>query len=190
MATFSFQSNQIHPPLQMLRRKKGVKSKIWACRSLNIGSVCVFIFVFVFLKSKIWACRSLNIGLFPCDSEYVSRTAASFQLVALNLSNLGNTCCLSKNVTNLISRYQHIYCGRHRTFSGAFPPHYFSWFMGFFCSSSHIGLIQFAWLSESRIAKTHLQFSIQSKGEIIGNNGNLQKRACRRNSNVSCVPII
>ena len=78
----------------------------------------------------------------------------------------------------------------HRTFSGAFPPHYFSWFMGFFCSSSHIGLIQFAWLSESRIAKTHLQFSIQSKGEIIGNNGNLQKRACRRNSNVSCVPII
>ena len=48
--------------------------------------------------------------------------------------------------------------------------------MGFFCSSSHIGLIQFAWLSESRIAETHLQFSIQSKGEIIGNNGNLQKK--------------
>ena len=78
----------------------------------------------------------------------------------------------------------------HRTFSGAFPPPYLSWFMGFFCSSSHIGLIQFAWLSESRIAETHLQFSIQSKGEIIGNNGNSQKEPDRHYSNVSCVPIL
>ena len=158
---FPKQSNP--SPLQMLRRKKGVKSKIWACRSLNIG-------------------------LLPCDSEYVSRTAASFQVVAMNLSNLENTCCLSKTETYLISRYQHI--PWHRTFSGAFPPPYFSWFMGFFCSSSHIGLIQFAWLSESRIAETHLQFSIQSKGEIIGNNRNWQKEPDRHYSNVSCVPIL
>ena len=87
----------------------------------------------------------------------------------------------------LISRYQHM--PWQRTFSGAFPPPYFSWFMGFFCSSSHIGLIQFAWLSESRIAGTHLQFSIQRKREISGNNGNSQKEPIDKIQMFPVVPL-
>ena len=162
MATFSFQSNQIHPPLQMLRRKKGVKSKIWACRSLNIG-------------------------LLPCDSEYVSRTAASFQVVALNLSNLGNTCCLSKTETYISFQDINIYRGTEPFLEPFLLPIIVGLWV--FCSSSHIGLIQFAWLSESRIAETHLQFSIQRKREISGNNGNSQKEPIDKIQMFPVVPL-